>query len=225
MNRRLVIIAAVLCLPSCSVPPVRPAPVQAQPETSGFLDDYSSLRAGEAGDVLLVYRNPNANWGAYHKVLLEPVTLWRSGKHSLASMPEQDLLRLANDFEAAVRLRLGASLPVVDRPGPGVLLVRLGITQARSSDPILDVLTANGSAEPGVHGGGPLSPETQQFVDSAAIEGELRDSQTNEILAQGVDRRKSDAPPITTWAELDRLFAQWADRVCRGLEARTGQAR
>ena len=207
------------------MPPVRPAPVQAQAETSGFLDDYSALRAGEAGDVLLVYRNPNANWGDYHEVLLEPVTLWRSGKHSLASVPEQDLLRLANEFEAAVRLRLGASLPVVDHPGPGVLLVRLGITQARSSDSILDVLTASGgSGEPAAHGDGPLSPEMQQFVDSAAIEGELRDSQTNEILAQGVDRRKSDTPPIATWGELDRLFAQWADRVCRGLEARTNQA-
>lgn len=34
-------------------------------ETSGFLgDDYALLHAGEEGEALLVYRNPNANWAA-----------------------------------------------------------------------------------------------------------------------------------------------------------------
>jgi hypothetical protein len=223
MIRRLAIIAAVLVLPSCSAPPVRPAPAQAPTDTSGFLDDYSTLRPGAAGDVLLVYRNPNANWRAYHAVLLEPVTLWRSGKGSLAAVPEQDLLRLANDFEATVRKRLGDGFQVVEKPGPGVLIVRLGITQARASDPVLDVLTANADdGAPVPNGGGPLSPEMVRFIDGAAIEGELRDAQSNELLAQGVDRRRSGAPPIATWTDLDQTLALWADRLCSRLEARTG---
>ena len=223
MRCRLAIVVALLCLAGCSAQQIRPTPVQPV-ETSGFLDDYSSLRPGAAGDVLLVYRNPDANWAAYDKVLLEPVTLWRSGKNSLSAVPEADLLRLANDFEAAVRRRLGQGYPVVDQPGPGVLLVRLGITEARASDPILDVLTASGAAlEPSAQtqGDGPLSPEVQQFVERAAIEGELRDSVTHALLAQGVDRRRSGAPPIATWADLDQLLALWADRTCSKLEART----
>lgn len=222
MRPQLAIIVALLCLPGCAAQ-VRPVPVPQQ-EMSGFLDDYASLRPGGAGDVLLVYRKTDANWQAYDKVLIEPVTLWRSGKNSLAPIPEDDLLRLADDFEAAVRRRLGDSFPLADGPGPGVLLVRLGITQARASDPVLDVLTATGATgEPRAQANGPLPPEIQKFIESAMIEGELRDSVTHELLAQGVDRRRSGAPPISTWADLDALFAQWADRVCTRLEARTGR--
>jgi len=54
------------------------------------------------------------------------------------------------------------------------------------------------------------------------IEGEIRDAQTNALLAEGVDRRRRGAPPLETWAEVDRAFAFWADRACARLEARTG---
>src|SRR5262249_5411185 len=62
------------------------------PDFSGFLDDYSMLHPGASGEVALVYRNPDAQWTAYDKVLFEPVTLWRSGKSSLDPVPEGDLL-------------------------------------------------------------------------------------------------------------------------------------
>src|SRR5438552_7393017 len=48
-------------------------------EVSGFLDDYSTLREGGPGEVALVYRNPQADWKSYDKVLLEPVTLCEAG--------------------------------------------------------------------------------------------------------------------------------------------------
>src|SRR5262245_62980215 len=75
-------------------------------EMSGFLDDYSLLRKGAPGDVALIYRNPNADWTRYDKVLLEPVTLWRSGRNSLASVPEDDLLTLLSVLENEARDQL-----------------------------------------------------------------------------------------------------------------------
>ena len=83
---------------------------------SGFLDDYSRLRLGETGDLPFVYRNPKARWTEYDHVLFEPVTLWRSGRDSLAPIPEDDLLRLVARFEGAVRTRLGAG---IFGPNPG----------------------------------------------------------------------------------------------------------
>src|SRR5262245_8522981 len=95
----------------------------AQPsrEMSGFLDDYSVLREGAPGDVALVYRNPKADWTRYDKVLLEPVTLWRSGRKSLDPVPEDDLLRLVSALEDALRRQLGAGFRLTDQPGPGVI--------------------------------------------------------------------------------------------------------
>ena len=86
-------------------------------EVSGFLDDYSTLREGGPGEVALVYRNPQADWKSYDKVLLEPVTLWRSGRKSLDAVPEEDLLRLVDGLESAVRRRLGEGFGLVENAG------------------------------------------------------------------------------------------------------------
>src|SRR5690349_3697102 len=110
----------------------RPGP---RADVSGFLDDYTRLRPGGRDDIALVYRDPDVDWTAYHKVLFEPVTLWRSGRRSLDPVPEADLLRLIDDLESAVRRRLGAGFTLVDEPGPGVMRIRLAITEARASDP------------------------------------------------------------------------------------------
>ena len=194
-------------------------------EMSGFLDDYALLREGGPNDLALVYRAPAANWAAYDKVLLEPVTLWRSGRKSLEPVPQEDLLRLVSDFQSAVRTGLGEGFRVVDQAGPGVMRIRLAITDARASDPVLDILTARrGTGRPHPAGDGPLHPETRRFLVSARIEGEIRDAQTNALLAERVDRHRRDAPALETWAEVDRTFALWAERACARLEARTGGA-
>jgi hypothetical protein len=191
------------------------------PEMSGFLDDYSLLRAGGTGEVAFVYRNPDANWRAYDKVLLEPVTLWRSGRQSLDPVPEADLLRLIADLEGAVRRWLGEQFTLVHEPGPGVMRIRFAITEARAADPVLDVLRGRGNPA-AISPDTELHPETRRFIEAAAIEGEIRDAQTNQLLAAGVDhRRRKNPPPIDTWAEVARAIDFWAARLVARLEART----
>jgi len=214
------VVALLLLLAGCAH---RGAAPPEKEKTSGFLDDYTLLREGGPNEVALVYRNPKANWPAYREVLLEPVTLWRSGRKSLDPVPREDLLRLVEDLQSAVRTRLGEAFHFVDRPGPGVLRIRLAITEAHASDPVLDILTAaHGTGRPHPAGAGATDAETRRFLEAAEIEGEIRDAQTNELLAEGIDRRRRGAPPLDTWAEVDRAFAFWADRVCTRLEARTG---
>ena len=214
---RAVLLVVLLCVNSCVA---RRSPEPSR-DTSGFLDDYSLLRKGEPGDVALVYRNPKVDWTQYNSVLLEPTTLWRSGRNSLAPVPEGDLVRLVGTLENAVQRQLRQSFRFVDEPGPGVMRIRLAITEARATDPILDVLRGR-SAPMSPPPPGPIDPELRRFLEDAAIEGEIRDAQTNELLAAGVDRRRREgALPIDTWADIDRAVDFWADRVCGRLERRT----
>src|SRR5689334_9217011 len=127
---RVLLLTVVLLAAACATR--HPAPSF---ETSGFLDDYSLLRPGGPGELALVYRDPTVDWTAYDRVMFEPVTLWRSGRKSLDPVPEGDLLRLVADLEHAVRRRLGEGFRLVDAPAPGVMRVRLAITDARASDP------------------------------------------------------------------------------------------
>src|SRR5262245_22474313 len=101
--RRVVASLLLVLLAGCA----RKAPLPPKAEMSGFLDDYALLREGGPDELRLVYRKPSADWTKYHKVILDPVTLWRSGGKSLAPVPEEDLLRLVSDFRNAVRTALG----------------------------------------------------------------------------------------------------------------------
>ena len=216
-NRRVLVVAVLLALAAGSgcIHTAAPAPR----DWSGFLDDYSRLRLGDSGDLPFVYRNPKAQWTGYDKILVEPVALWRSGKNALAPIPEADLLHLVARFEHAVRTRLGKGFQLVREPGPNTLRLRLAITEARATDPVVDVLTATPEDDTALTG--PLGPELAAFVAAAAIEGELSDAASGELLAQGIDRRSAGAPPrIATWEALDRGLAFWADKVCGRLEAR-----
>ena len=218
--------AASGCVPRCRTSPP-PDTTSSPAETSGFLDDYSLLRPGGPDELSWVYRNPAAEWTRYDAVLLEPVALWRSGRGSLDPVPQADLLRLAADFENALRRRLGESYRMVEAPGPGVMRIRLGITEARSTDATLDILTASRDAvaSPSTDEGA-LSEETRRFIAAASIEGEIRDAQTDALLAAGIDRRARPASPgavAATWREVDARLDRWVDRVCSRLESRTGR--
>jgi hypothetical protein len=216
----VLVVVSLLATAACTRV-IRSAPAH---DWSGFLDDYSRLELGGPGDLPFVYRNPKARWSAYDAVLFEPVTLWRSGRDSLAAIAEQDLLRLVARFEAFVRGRLGKGFRLVSDPEPGTLRVRLAITEARAADPVVDVLTASPEEDDPAGGTGPLPRALAAFVDAAVVEGEIRDAVTDDLLAQGIDRRAEGAPPrVRTWEELDRALAFWADRTCGRLEARTGR--
>ena len=218
MRRTPIGIALLLLLTACG-----PRPILRSADFSGFLDDYSLLREGGSGDVALIYRNPDVRWTSYDKVLLEPVTLWRSGRKSLEPVPERDLLRLVDDLQGAIRRCLGTDFHLVEAPEPGVMRIRLGITEARAADPVLDVLRAQAGGDV-TPGDGPLDPETRRFVENAEIEGEIRDAVTDQLLAAGIDRRRrKGALPVDTWANVDRATAFWADRMCARLEARTSE--
>jgi Protein of unknown function (DUF3313) len=191
-----------------------------RPAMSGFLDDYSRLQAGSEDELRWVYRNPSVDWQRYDGVILDAVTLWRAGKDSLGRVPEGDLQRLVNLFQRTLLDRLGNGLRLVDEPGPNVMRIRLAITEASGDDQVLDVFTATDDERPSDDTGA-LDPETQAFVAGGVIEGEIRDAENDALLAQGIDRRRDDGEPATTWAELHTRLRRWVDQTVGRLEART----
>src|SRR5438876_10844562 len=110
------LVAALLVLLSGACAHRRAAPAM---ETSGFLDDYALLRDGGPNEVWRVYRSPETNWPAYDQVLLEPVTLWRSGRKSLEPVPKGAPPPLGPACPGPGPTRLCDGPPFAGRPGPG----------------------------------------------------------------------------------------------------------
>ncbi len=185
-------------------------------EPAGFLGDYSQLREGQGGEeAQLLYTNPGADFSAYDKVMIEPVTIWRESP-GLRDVSSEDLQRLASHFEAALRGQLRRDYEIVDRAGPGVLRLRAAITEARGSKVLLDLVSTVIPVGRALDTVNRLATGTHSFVGRAGIEGEVLNSLTDERLLAAVDRRAGDKVlrGVTgTWGDVEDAYDLWAARL------------
>jgi len=200
----LLIVALGGCSPTEQAHHVKP---------SGFLSDYSRLRPGERGEPLLVYLNPGRDFRAYDKVLVDPVTVWKSPDSTLANVPPQDLEHLAILLEARIiEAARHEGLDIVRQPGPGVMRIRAALTEAEQSSVKMDIAT---SVVP-LPSFTKLATGTRAFVGKASIEGEIQDSQSGMVLAAMVDRRAGGRSPEgirDSWHDVEQAFQFWSDRL------------
>ncbi|MEE8414726.1 MAG: DUF3313 domain-containing protein [Desulfobacterales bacterium] len=156
---------------------------------SGFLKNYSQLRKGGGERAQLFYINRNVNFDAYSKVMIEPVTIWHGEGSDLSSVPRDELQRMADYLYSATRKELGSILSIVERPGPGVMRVRMAITTAKGSNVPMDIVTNVLPPAIAIDWGKKLATGTHAFVGKAAIEAEVLDSLSYVRLAAAVDER------------------------------------
>lgn len=185
-------------------------------QTSGFLGDYSGLAPGGEGQALLVQIREDADWGRYERLLIDPVTVWRSEGSGLENVPEDELQRLVNDLDALIRDRLGRDYELVERGGPHTLRLRVAITEARGSKVVLDTVSTVIPQLRMLSSLGSLATGTHAFVGRAGIEAEILDSLTEERLGAAVDRRvggKSLTGSSSSWSDVREAFAHWSNQL------------
>jgi hypothetical protein len=223
-----VIVALVIAL--CNGCAVKTAPAPSPPASyvqSGFLTDYTLLRPGADDQVLLRYRNPNADFSKYDKILFDRVHVWRTQSKSLDDIEESELQRLADDLYTAIRTKLEEEYTLVDVPTDDAMEIHIALTDVDDADVALDVFTTLAISAPGTGDDRRLTAGTQSFVGSAMIEIEINDTTTQDVLFAGVDRHVApEAIPdaLETWSDVDRAFAHWAARIATGLDrARRGK--
>jgi hypothetical protein len=184
-------------------------------EQSGFLGDYSMLQEGKKDEALLVYKNPDADWASYKKIILDSVSVWKD-KQTQDVSPE-DLKHLADFLYGQLHDALSQDYAIVKEPGPGVMRASFAITEAEASAPVMDTITSiipQTRILTGVKGlivGGKPG-----FVGSASLEGKLTDSMSGKLLLAAVDRRggTKDLSGMTNeWNDVEKAYTYWAGKV------------
>lgn len=190
---------------------------------SGFLKDYSGLQRGGEGEPRLVYYNTNTDIRIYHSIKLDPVAAYL-GEHSrLKNLSKEDRQVLLNYFDAALRKQLSEDYRLVDETGPGVMHIRLAMTDAHGSKMVMDTLSTitpigiAASALERVALGETLA------VGSACVEAEVLDGATGERLAAMVDQRAGakvtgKLDKWSKWHDAKAAFDYWALRLRLRLE-------
>jgi Protein of unknown function (DUF3313) len=185
--------------------------------TSGFLgDDYALLRPGEEDEALLVYRAPNANWAAYDKVKLDPVTIWTGEESAFEDFSQPDRQTLADTLYTMLHETLAQDYRMVDELGPGVLHVQTAITDAQASNPTMDTISSVVPQALLVSQAKGLVTGKPGFVGEASGEARVSDGQTGELLAAAVDRRVGGksvtGAPTDSWDDARRAYRYWAEQ-------------
>ncbi len=184
-------------------------------EPSGFLKDYSKLHAAanETDSTLLYFMPDKAKFKSYTKIWLEPVQVWRGEKSDAKDLDMEDARYLSQFLWSRLNEELRKDYMMVQEPGPGVMRLRVGITEAGKNIPVLDNLTASVSMV--LLDGNKSLGGIQPFVGKATIEAEATDSQTGELLAAAVDRRggsKYTWKSLHGWGDVEAAYTYWAKK-------------
>jgi hypothetical protein len=181
---------------------------------TGFLRDYSQLAKPEGDDrAQLTYVNPHADFRKYDMIMVDPVTVWDAG--GTAVPPREEAQSLADDLDDSLRITLGQDYRIVEQAGPGVMRLRVALTEGEDSWHVRDNVASRYDDE--LRDARPEpSSATRGFVGRAGIEGEMLDALTGERLLAAVDRRAGARRLIAAskpWEDVRDLFDFWSDRL------------
>ena len=194
-------------------------------EKSGFLEDYSILKEGERStfsqgaenQALWLYKNPSADWRKYRKIWLDPVTVWMSQKDSqLKDVSVEDRQRLAALLWSKLDESLRQDYQMMSQAGPDVMRIQAAITEAESSNVVLDTVTSIIPQTRILAGGKSLVTGVSLFTGSSSIEVMVTDSATGEILFEAVDRRggtKSLRGVFNSWNDVEEAYRFWVEKA------------
>lgn len=169
---------------------------------SGFLDDYPRFEVNEETGAEIWFKSNKKGvlvLKPYNKVLLSPIEVWINNDASYKGINPDELKVITDYFATAIKNKLGSMYPVVAAPGPGVLHLRIAITNVNRSKP------KRQWSGKGVN------------LYEATVEMEVLDSMTEERLVAAIDTHKTDKikekEDDVSWKPIREILDYWADRM------------
>jgi len=184
-------------------------------ETTGFLSDYSRLKAHS--DVSYRHVPSPATLRRYSKFIVDPVDVhFHAGskaieQRSKGKLKEEDIRDLRNYMHAALVKALSDRYQVVYRPGPGVARLRVALTDLKKSKVAQNIL-----------------PQTKLLgtgLGGASMEVELLDSQTGQQIAAVVESqlgKRLSLEGVSKWGDVKSVMDDWAKRFRKLLDEAHG---
>ena len=194
-------------------------------EVSGFLSDYSGLYPDPKNGDLLIYEKSKDALKNYRKFMIDPVTVYLLPAAENRGIDPDDLDRLARYFTDAITDELIAGgYEVVTEPGPGVLELRIAITNVEPTGGKKNAAIQAGATAASVTvapGVGLVVPRLS--VGKVGIEGEMIDSASGErtvafVTGKGGRRWFSGLNAYKKWGDIEAAFRTWAKNFRKRLD-------
>ena len=188
--------------------PDRPSSAQVQPDATDIAGQMPHSPSGRIG------------WQPYSNILIEPIEISRGNDGQFEGMTEEDREALAQYMDARFSDRLNARFSLVTRTGPDTLRLKLTLTGATASTPMIGTFTRFDLV------GGPynlvqaLRGREGSFTGSVSYAVEIFDASSEQLLMRYAARQYPSAWDIK--ATLGKLNASRAgiDKAADDLAAR-----
>ena len=102
---------------------------------SGFLHDYSTLTSDDPMKVVdWVYIKEDTDWKSYNKMMLDDVVFFIAEDADYKGFEAKELADLGTAFHQAFIMNLAGAFEFTDKPGPGVMRLRLAVTNLKEPE-------------------------------------------------------------------------------------------
>ena len=180
----------------------------------GFLEDYSRLTEIESTDgvEMLAWRKPGLDISPYHSIVVNPVVI--GPKATIGDRIEPaELAKIQTSLHHKMVTQISKVMPVVEQPGPGVLVYSLALAGADTVNPDLSwyqYTPITYAATMAAEASGSRGDAVELWV-----EAKVADGASGEILATAVRRghsKETVEDEATVDADhVDSLLQEWAD--------------
>jgi len=179
---RFSILALLVALAGCGSP--KPVAYNGIPSSSYLRPDTTD----ESGHTPYSY-STSANWRTYHNVILDHVAVYQGTDHQFGDMPEYDKTALASYMQTQFSEKLATKFRVTNDPGPNTLRIKLTLTGAVKTTPVLgpfsrfDMLGLLYNGVQSVRGG------EGTFTGSVIYAVEIYDAPTAQLLSAYITKQ------------------------------------
>jgi Protein of unknown function (DUF3313) len=185
----------------------------ATPQTKGFLNGYYQyLKPGPKGGKR--WFKPGVDFSKYDKIMLDSIIFYFADDSEHKGIDAYEMKELADKCNRELVDVLNDTYPIVAKPGPDVIRLRIAITDLKQSRPVLSAVTtvvpvglAINLIKKGAGG---------SWTGSGATSAEFMalDSMTNEVIAVAQEERKAGfGERFTKWGSAEEAFEFWAKRI------------
>ena len=189
---------------------------------SGFLGSpavYKKLIPAPEDENRMHWFKPGVDFSKYKKIMLDSVIFYHAEDADYKGIDPNEMKELADTFNLELVNALKDKYPIVVDPGPGVLRIRIAITNFKFSKPGKSLISSISPIGIGVNllrkgktggwtGGGDVGAE-MMAIDTA----------TNDVVALGVDDRHAEFKErFSKTGSAEAAFKFWAERIRMNLD-------
>ena len=153
-------------------------------KTPGTDLSFSEKLAPHPGDArAFLYRNPEAQEKAYARFIIDPVQIYRGDDHGFGNLPEEDIRMMVDFIPSELARVLGEKYPIVDKPGPDTMRIKLILVGMEKTNAVMRGLTYGNPVGVAMNLGSSMAGTEGQFLGSITLAGEFEDAQTGGLIS------------------------------------------